>query len=272
MKMPPHLARLDAHHLDVRYRASDAPQTVTVRVDGTPKATWQPDYHVRMSDVLAMLAAGLGGGARFVPESVAVKSLAGPLAGRSPGKGPTFEWKLQVSAVEPEFLVVLVHGMANVWNVANERIFGNGFDAAALPQKVTIHGELAPDDSELSADTARVLGWLAKPEVACRAYPQMPFPVTEKPAKARTARVKLDSGPVTKKVERLLFDRVAALSFFFGALPGGPALAELTPGKKGLTLAWKDFAVKHARGPILNLLRRVHVDLLPTTAVELQLP
>lgn len=272
MKLPPHLARLDAESLEIRYRAAPTPQTLTVRVDGTPKATWRTDYHARMSNVVAMLEAGLGGGATFAPEAVGVEVLGGPLVGRAPGDGPSFEWKLRVTAVEPELLVVLVHGMADVWNVANERIFGDGLDAAALPRRVSVVGELLPDGGALSADTQRALGWISTPEVACRAYPEMPFSVSEKPAKPRVARAKLACGAVTKKVQRALDDRLAALSFFFGALPGGPAIAEVSGGKTGLTIAWRDFAVEGARGPILNLLRRIHVDVLATTAVELQLP
>lgn len=49
-ELSPHLARLDRSNLEVRYRASEQPQVVKVQVHGTPKAGWDTDSHVRMTE------------------------------------------------------------------------------------------------------------------------------------------------------------------------------------------------------------------------------
>jgi|GEM_PF-4136185 len=275
-KPHPHLARLDAHSLDVRYRASAEPQLLTIRIQGNPKYTWEPDYHLRVSMLLELAQAGLGGGARFAPETVRAARVSGPLRGDDPGAGPTFAWQLKVSSIDGSYLLPMLNLLADGWNVGETNMLGDRFepDPQFYPSHVSIVGELPLDEGATCVTTASVLAALATPELAFAAYPEVPFAMRTKAGRARGARLKVQTAATSRMAVDELSMRLGWLAKFLSVHPGvGFPLSfpEVAATKSALTVTWEalDVPVDLARGPLVNVLRRFHHEIAPVAGAEL---
>ena len=277
--MHPHIARLNPSNLEVRYRASEKPQLLTVRVLGVPKYTWKSDYPTRVFRIRDTVNSGFAGGVLFAPELGHAEIIDGPIPSDQ-SKGPEFVWTLKVQAVDPRWFVLALDHMADSWSVTDNLAMGERFEPSPefYPRKVSLIGEHPLDASQYSVQTAGVLEWLREPSPAYQAWPEFPFAVKESPA-TKGVRLRLKTSHATAAVEEALGDRLLDLGPVLEAHPlgGWPNLSgQVAAGKTQLTVKWDDGDFKCpgsiARGSILNLLRAFHFQVAPLTQVELNLP
>jgi hypothetical protein len=263
----PHLARLNASRLDVRYRATTEPQLVDVRIKGSPCPNRDGSEHPgRVSDLVALMSAGVAGGVLFPPELGEAEIVSGPRPG-DPVEGADMAWQLRVRAIDPRFFAVALHLLAEEWAT-----LGRERDVRYCPKHVSIVGELPLDDSPASARTEDVLAWLKDPGDAYRAWPELPFPVKEgKRSKTPRFALKVDApGAVAAALDAWV------LHTMFDAHPrcdGRNRSARTVVGKTQLTVPWQTLSLPPpiARGPILNMARRFHFRVTKVSAVELAL-
>jgi hypothetical protein len=268
----PHLARLDAERLEVRYRGSLVPQLVEVRLRGSRNPNRDPLYGRAMEWLVDVINAGFGGGALFAPELGGAELLEGPRAGETV-ESEDFTWKLRLTAIDPRFLRVALHALGESWGA----LAGiDGVDVSHCPKHLSIAGELPLDDSPASARTDEVLGWLADGAEAYRAWPELPFTIKEgKPTKSPKVVVKV-SGLDEAQAEGLAITLRYALVRVLDSHPASrraSSAANPVVGKTQIAMSFDRLSVppELARGPILNALRRLHVCVAPIKGVELAL-
>jgi hypothetical protein len=263
----PHLARLNASRLEVRYRATTEPQLVEVRIKGSPSPNRDGSEHPgRVGNLVSLMNAGVAGGVLFAPELGEAEIVSGPRPG-DPLEGADMAWQLRVRAIDPRFFAVALHLLAEAWaTLARER------DVRYCPKQVSIVGELPLDDSPASARTEDVLAWLKDPSDAYRAWPKLPFPVKEgKTSKSPRFSLRVDApGAVAVALDAW------TLPTMFDAHPRGGGenrVANTVVGKTQLTVPWQTLSLppQVARGPILNMARRFHFRATKVSAVELAL-
>jgi hypothetical protein len=277
--MHPHIARLNPANLEVRYRASEAPQILTVNVLGVPKATWKPDYAIRLWRIVESVKKGCFGGSLFPPENGRAEIVEGPIP-PDEGMGPEFTWKVRVQSLNPEWLVLLLDEIADGWSATDNLTMGERFEPSPeyYPKRISVIGELPPDDSGQAVHTNDVLDWLRDPSAVYRPWPEMPFTLKESTA-TKGARLRIKTASATAAVEQELDERLLDIGPILDAHPRGgwPNLSpQVAATKTQLTVKWDEADLpcpgSIARGPILNLLRTFHFQVAALTQVELILP
>ncbi len=117
-----------------------------------------------------------------------------------------------------------------------------------------------------------MIAWLRNPAPAFRAWPELPFEWSEKAAKSRAIVLR------PKKMAKALNERVQswryALTAMLDAHPKGGthnSTSSVVPSKTQVKVPWYKLTcpVAVARGPILNMARRLHFRVTPLLAVEL---
>ncbi len=258
----PHLARLNAERLTVRYRGSAESQIVTIEIDGSPLPSRPGESFRRMRDVVSMVEAGLAGAALFAPELGEAEVLEGPTASDTTRD---VRWKLRVRGVAPSFWAVALHFLANPvdW-------YETPTDMRACPKHIRIVGEMSVDGSSASATTDQLVDWLRKPAPAFLAFREPPFAV-EKPKSASTALL-IKPARMSNAIAGAVQDACYQMNKMFAAHPIGKRIHLDNPvvGKTQVKLSWSGAAPATAigRGPLLNAARRIHVRAGAITAVE----
>lgn len=277
MNLHPHLARLDRFTLDVRYRASAEPQDLQIRIAARPNGSRTTDYPARLGYVVDMVNSGLAGGALFPPEQGSATILDGPRPLETITDNE-LTWTLRVQAVDPHWFAIALDMLADDWSVADNLVLGERFatDPSFYPDRVSIQGQLEPDDSPLSATSALVLAWLRDPSEAYAPWKEVPFAVKERPV-TKGARLRLKVGMTDRPTQRALSSRLSDLAFVLNAHPGAGwpnSPGRVAATKTMLTVAWDEFPCPRsiARGPILNLVRAFHSRVTPVGLLEMELP
>jgi hypothetical protein len=267
----PKLDFVDRGGLYVAYRASAEPQLLEIRVEAAGPDTIGMGTSL-LRGLLSVAASGATSGVDFAPTAGRATLLSGPRTPDDPGgRGPVFEWELEVAAMSPLYLRHMVEDLA----------------LAGWPEhpvlSVGIRGELAPDDSPLSARTADVRRWLRDAE----AYPGFagppPFPLVELDyADAKDALVRVRPAGIHARTVLDRFDTTLLrwASYLVG-LPsreagpiGSSGTMRSAASKRELVARFEDFDVFRApaRDALLAVLTRFHAEVAPLDRVEIGLP
>ncbi len=264
----PHLARLNADRLTVKYRGSLESQVVTISLRGSPRLEQSAHYANVIVDLIALVNAGLAGGTSFAPEEGEATLVSGS---KRTDPGPDLTWKVRMKGVAPELWAVALHELASAEDMED---YSGKKNVANCPRHISIIGDLAPSSSA-SATTADVMRWLGDPAPIFTAWSELPFEVREKKAGGKCTAV-FKPARMTKTVEKFVSDYYWVLHTLFDAHPkGGDANSmahkEASKTQMKLTFGGLSCPAKLTRGPLLNFARRLHVRVAPLTSVELAL-
>lgn len=259
----PHLARLNAERLTVRYRGSEESQRVVVEVTGVPQPGRARHFREAVRDVVTLVELGFAGADVFPPELGRAKIVEGSSA---EGDGHDFRWTLETRGVAPSFWAIALHLLAN------PREYYERCEVTECPEHVSIVGALEVDASPASVTTESMLALLRDPTPAFRAFPEVPFAVQEEKSAKAVFVVK------PKTMHPTLADRVQsvvyALPKIFSAHPAGLGarlVASPDVGKTQVKASWSESPIPPdvTRGPLLDMARRIHVEVTPLTSISL---
>jgi hypothetical protein len=259
----PHLARLNAERLSIRYRGSSESQTVVIDIKGSSQPSRAGASFRRMRDVVSLVDAGLAGAAVFAPELGELEVLKGPAPDDS---ARDTRWTLRARGIAPSFWAVALHFLASAgeWYEISPSV-------RECPKHIDIVGALPVDASSASVTIESMIDWLRKPAPAFLPYPEPPFEVRA-PKSASTA-ILIKPARMTKAVEAFVEDACYQLKKMLAAYPmvGRIRLEHPTFGKTQAKIAWAGTApaTTISRGPLLNMARRLHVRVGGVTEMEL---
>ncbi len=260
----PHLARLNTDRLTVSYRGSLEPQLVTIELKGSGRTELALHYARNVERVVDMITSGLAGAGSFAPEVGEAEIVKAPAPSND---GPDFAWKLRVRGVGPCFWAVALDQLANPWNSYN-----GTRDVNDCARHISIVGDLPIDGSSASARTKDVVAWLRNPAQAFQAWPEPPFEVVAKAAKSPAFVLK------PRKMSKSLGESAGDCSYSLVAvLEAHPKAGRLNgtsspvPSKTQVRVPFYKLSCPSAvaRGPVLNMARRIHFRVTPLTLVEL---
>jgi hypothetical protein len=264
----PHLARLNGDRLEVRYHGSDVDQVVSIHVTASRDAGARAAqfYAGRIANLVSTINAGLAGVDVFPPEAGGATLLEGSPAA---APGPEYTFRVRLRGVDPRFWAIALSELADT-PLPQHGTAAN--PVRGCPVRIRILGELAPDGTRASATTDTVLGSLRDLTPAFAAWPEVPFDVRTKGGKGPFAALKPQH--MSAQAFAWIAERAWTLGPVLGAHPeGGAGILNKEAGKTQIKLTWThlDCPAQAARGPILNLARRMHFDAAPLAAVELGL-
>lgn len=276
--MHPHLDRLNSFNLEVRYRASDDPQDLTIHIAAVPKGTWTTDYPTRVDRLVAMIEHGYAGGRLFAPEVGRAALVSGPVPGDEV-LTRDLTWTLRIQSVDPAWLAIALHLLADSWSFVDNLGQGDRFEPNPdfYPERVSILGSLTPDDSIFSVGTRETLALLRDPTPAFAPWTSLPFALKES-TKRKGTRLRLGVAATSPDIEETLTEALLYLPHVLHAHPDGGwpnPIGEVASTKGHLVVRWDaDFVcpARVARGPILNMVRAFHARTCPVSSVELDLP
>lgn len=253
------------HALGVAYRASAAPQDLSVVVETAGPAA-VPVAPTLMRDIVAAILAGAAGGAEFHPMTGACEIIQDCPA----PAGPRYAWTLRVAGVTPLFLRVMV-----------EMLRGAGWDQVAT--SMAIVGSLPLDSSPSSVREPAVRAWLDDPDAYPAAWLEVPFRLLDHSASGASLRVALTAA-VTPEVrgafELLAVEWLNAVSTYVDAdgdyVPlefDAKVLPAFGRSRTELRAAFQRF--RHTRPParaaLVNMLIRFHHAVAPIAEAEIGL-
>lgn len=151
-----------ARDLHVAYRASPAPQELSIEVRTAGRAEF-PMAPASMRAIVEAINGGAAGGGLFSPCDGLAEIVHGPAPGDA-SLGPDYRWTLRVAAVAPLFLRNMV-----------EELRRAGMDQPVTG--VSIAGSLPLDASDLSVREGKLKGWLDDRTSYLEAWPTPGFPV-----------------------------------------------------------------------------------------------
>jgi hypothetical protein len=267
----PKLAFVDAGGLYVAYRASAEAQRLEIRVEAAgPDARGMGTSLLRA--LLAIVNAGACGGAEFLPSVGRAALVSGPRVPDDPGgRGPIFEWEVEVAGVSPLYLRSMVEDFAlAAWS---------DHPVVALG----LRGSLPLDASPLSARTADVRRWLLDADAYPGDPPTPPFPLKEtRDPDATSAMVRLrpDGARATDVLEPFELLMVRWSSYLAGlpsreAQPiGSSGFFRSAASRRELVARVEEIDVRPApaRAALVALLTRFHEDVAPLAHAEIRLP
>ncbi len=267
----PKLAFVDAGGLYIACRASAEPQRLEIRVEAAGPDSLGMGTSILRS-FLAVVESGATGGVDFAPTLGRASIVSGPRSPDDPGgRGPVFEWEVEVASVGPLYLRHVVEDFA----------------LAGWPDhpvvSIALRGSLSLDDSPLSVRTADVRRWLRDADAYPGLFGAPPFSVVDLDCEGgRDAVVRVRPAGVAARPLLDAFDLtlVRWASYLVG-LPsraagpiGSSGLFRSAASRREIVARFEDFDVwrEPARSALLNVIARFHHEVAPLERVEVGLP
>jgi hypothetical protein len=254
--------------LAVSYRASAEPQQVDIdlvlnHVAGVPRA-W-----TSISSIVGYINGGMGGSDVFAP-SAGQAELLTPFQEKGV-RGPKYHYKLRMASAAPIFIRTIV-----------EELRGAGWQEPIKSLKII--GSLPTDASDLSVTETRVRDWLEDPTAYARRWSKLGFAARQEDKGAAGVTFRMVFGkPLTVALKGKLRDRVLSWHNMsdlyvnpagkFERIKLGQALPRYAFTKREMTVRIERFDRTHepASALLVNMLQRVHDELIPIGNVELMM-